>query len=700
MKRNAKRVLLLATLLATACGDGLVHMTGIDRQAVLTGDEVIEITYGANQVGAPNTQLKKIIKFTVKDHAGGPVLPYVRGTITVTSGGGSVSKATFRTGSTGLASFYWTLGSAGTQRVTVQLNEGGASAIVAARVYDATSNLVITVGNNQTGLPGDTLNTTVRVRFTDADGLPLPGVPVKFQIQDGSGGGVRFNSLLTNPDGRAVNYWALGWNKKIQQLVVKVEGSDSVIFNATANTTGYTFEIHNGNDQTGAPNAALSDPIVAVLKKNGVVVPGAKGTWTVVAGGGQTTTSSFTTNVNGRAITTWTLGAVGPQTVKAKIGAVDSVVFNATSFEVALVNRRIAIENNRGCVLAANGDAHCFSNDQGGVTGVLAGKGFVAISSGEHHSCALTASGAAWCWGLDAYGALGDGSVTDTNRLAQVSGGHVFVDISVGSSHTTAITATGQAYAWGNNNYGQLGSSGWTCYNPPHPNPTYPCSSVPVPVSGGFSFKTASAGDDFVIALTASGTAYAWGDNGKRQLGTGSNQAAQFSPVPVAGGHRFKAVDAGFLHAVALDASGAAWSWGNSAIELGIGSTSFDWGLGVPVPVIGGHTGFEQVRVGRGHSLLLKGDGTAWAWGPGAYGANGDGTTTDRYEPVQVAGGISFREVDIGGWSFGISTSGTGHGWGLIVFGPFSSTDDCGIFTFMFTVCPRTPAPLTESITF
>ena len=38
------------------------------------------------------------------------------------------------------------------------------------------------------------------------------------------------------------------------------------------------------------------------------------------------------------------------------------------------------------------------------------------------------------------------------------------------------------------------------------------------------------------------------------------------------------------------------------------------------------------------HSLALKSDGTVWAWGWNAYGQLGDGTTVDRWQPVQVAG--------------------------------------------------------------
>src|SRR5690606_16660019 len=38
------------------------------------------------------------------------------------------------------------------------------------------------------------------------------------------------------------------------------------------------------------------------------------------------------------------------------------------------------------------------------------------------------------------------------------------------------------------------------------------------------------------------------------------------------------------------------------------------------------------------HSVMLKGDGTVWAWGANDYGQLGDGTTTSSLTPVQFMG--------------------------------------------------------------
>ncbi|MDP8218712.1 MAG: RCC1 domain-containing protein [Candidatus Theseobacter exili] len=43
-----------------------------------------------------------------------------------------------------------------------------------------------------------------------------------------------------------------------------------------------------------------------------------------------------------------------------------------------------------------------------------------------------------------------------------------------------------------------------------------------------------------------------------------------------------------------------------------------------------------QITAGSVHTVVLKNDGTVWAWGSNSYGQLGDGTTSNRNTPVRV----------------------------------------------------------------
>ncbi len=126
-----------------------------------------------------------------------------------------------------------------------------------------------------------------------------------------------------------------------------------------------------------------------------------------------------------------------------------------------------------------------------------------------------------------------------------------FVSLAGGGSHTCALTPAGAAYCWGNDELGELGD-GHDVSGP---------STSPVPVVGGLTFSSLSAGFGFTCGVTTGGAAYCWGANGGGSLGTGDSVGST-TPKAVAGGLTFQAVSAGDFHACGIAASGAAWCWG------------------------------------------------------------------------------------------------------------------------------------------
>ena len=93
-----------------------------------------------------------------------------------------------------------------------------------------------------------------------------------------------------------------------------------------------------------------------------------------------------------------------------------------------------------------------------------AGVSFQSIAAGITHTCALTTQNKAYCWGQGDGDRLGNNSIASSRIPAavQMPAGVSFQSIAAGSAHTCALTATGQAYCWGVNSQGQLGNNSTT----------------------------------------------------------------------------------------------------------------------------------------------------------------------------------------------------------------------------------------------
>ena len=104
----------------------------------------------------------------------------------------------------------------------------------------------------------------------------------------------------------------------------------------------------------------------------------------------------------------------------------------------------------------------------------------------------------------------------------------------------------------------------------------------------------------------------------------------------------FRQVSAGNYHSCGVTVDDRAYCWGLNEGRLGDGTTTQRL---QPVPVVGGLR-FRSVSVGDIHTCGVATDDRAYCWGAG--GLVGDGTWTSRLQPVLVAGSIRFRQVDAG----------------------------------------------------
>lgn len=245
------------------------------------------------------------------------------------------------------------------------------------------------------------------------------------------------------------------------------------------------------------------------------------------------------------------------------------------------------------------------------ITGLLA----TQLSAGGTHSCAVTlANGDVDCWGYNAYGQLGDGSVNDSAVPVQVAGISGVTAVSAGEAHSCALVGSpGIVRCWGYNGDGRLGDG------------TTNDSSIPVTVSGITNAVAIAAGSSHACALLATGEVRCWGSNTRKQLGNPA-LSADFSAMPVSVGDTVQNGVSGLVakgnHSCGVNAAAEVLCWGsNDDGELGNGTR-----LASAQPVtVTGLSGITAVGAGYSHGCAIRSDGSVRCWGRGSNGELGNG---------------------------------------------------------------------------
>ncbi|WP_416867305.1 MAG: T9SS type A sorting domain-containing protein [Imperialibacter sp.] len=126
-------------------------------------------------------------------------------------------------------------------------------------------------------------------------------------------------------------------------------------------------------------------------------------------------------------------------------------------------------------------------------------------------------------------------------------------------------------------------------------------------------------------------------------------------------------VSAGFSHALLIKKDGSLWAWGSNANGQ-VGTDSKD-DESTPRR-IGSDNNWFEIEAGESHSLAIKTNGTMWAWGKNEFGRLGDGTTDDKLTPTQIGTDTNWKTISAGKeHSLAIKTDGTLWAWGRNEFG-------------------------------
>ncbi|MDA8568476.1 hypothetical protein N9L15_04235, partial [Euryarchaeota archaeon] len=261
------------------------------------------------------------------------------------------------------------------------------------------------------------------------------------------------------------------------------------------------------------------------------------------------------------------------------------------------------------------------------------GRTAVVISVGDSHTCALLDDGTVSCWGNNNDGKLGDATNSNRNTPNQTSSlgaNRTAVALSVGEHHTCALLDNGTVSCWGNNQYGQLGDGTTTSRNTPTPISSLGTGRTAVAISSG-KYHTCALLDDSSLSC--------WGYNNDGQIGDGTttqrNTPTQTSSLGI--GRTAVAISSGHRHTCAVLDNASVSCWGSNQFgQLGDGTTT---SRNTPTPISSLGTGRTAVAISSGgsHTCALLDNRTVSCWGLNYYAQLGDGTNTDRNTPTQTS---------------------------------------------------------------
>lgn len=438
-------------------------------------------------------------------------------------------------------------------------------------------------GNSQVGTTGAALPQPLVIAVTDAEGNPVPAQAVGWSA---NGGTISASLDSTENDGRSSISWTLPTEPGVYEATATVSGFAAVRFSAQA-TPGVGLLVfryvdagsyhgcgiaideqlycwgYNGDGQLGiaAGEAKAYPNLVPDIQRFRSVSGGRYHTCGVTLSGG---IICWGQNRDSRAITG------------------DPVSYQAV--QAGLLHT---------CGLNMSREIFCWGYTGEGQVGIgiaipgrvvdtvaFVGNTYKTVTAGGLHNCGIKEDGTAWCWGFNAEGQLGTGTLRrlDSFPVLVVSPVGFRTDptivppspdpdfplppgpfIAAGYSHTCALGLNGSTYCWGLNENGQLGDG------------TTTLRRTPTPVSTGLLMSRITAGQSHSCGITSDGTAYCWGDNTYGQLGDGTT-SDRLTPTAVGGGLSFAYLKAGDLSTCGVTTSGVAYCWGDNEYgQLGNG---------------------------------------------------------------------------------------------------------------------------------
>ena len=248
-------------------------------------------------------------------------------------------------------------------------------------------------GDEQQGPAGAALAAPFIVSVLDQNGSAFAGAVVSFSVTAG-GGMLSSTTATTDANGRARSTLTLGSDPGTNTVAATVAGLGTVTFTTTAvEQTPHSLTKVSGDSQEGPASTQLNAPfVVSVLDQDGEAFAGVSVTFSVTAGEGMlssttdtnpctvepsTSSTTATTDANGRAATRLTLGSdAGTNTVSATVEGLEPVTFTATAAEQAMPHSLAKVcgedqEGTAGILLAEPFVVSVLDEDSAAIAGVV-----------------------------------------------------------------------------------------------------------------------------------------------------------------------------------------------------------------------------------------------------------------------------------------------------------------------------------------
>jgi len=164
----------------------------------------------------------------------------------------------------------------------------------------------------------------------------------------------------------------------------------------------------------------------------------------------------------------------------------------------------------KSCAIHKDNILWCWKNGENQLPKSFDGNQWRQVSAGKNHLCGLKKDNSLWCWGDNRYGQVGDGTMENgqVRETPVFIGGYDWREISAGEYHTCGLKKDNRLWCWGLNRYGQIGDgTKWSRPKPINVNQQ--------------QWKQITSGGNHTCGIRSDNTIWCWGYNFYSRYGQG-----------------------------------------------------------------------------------------------------------------------------------------------------------------------------------